>query len=349
MKKIFFFFSILISLNGICQSNLYYRGDTSHFLKGNNPNQLTGNHEVNIFNSTRTRTGAFLQNYNNGRTRFAYAVDSVWKIDDTLFIRRGDSTYEITIAAGVNNIYNTNGTLTGNRTLTLDDKLFTISRSSGGVSTSFLNWLDRIYSEYSYSDGTSFWKQTSNRMLWELDAPSSIGGGGSVIDFNHSLIKKPYALYRTESASFRQDIYLDSSGLYLKPYQGALKIDSLNQGVGTKALRYDPATQLVTVADTTEGGGGTWGSITGTLSDQTDLQAELNAKEASFSETAEEFTSSTSMSITLSNTPKSGKAEMYYLNGIVIKSSNISRTGTSVTLSGFTRESSDVITAKYSY
>lgn len=73
------------------------------------------------------------------------------------------------------------------------------------------------------------------------------------------------------------------------------------------------------------------------------------SKEAAFTETTQEFTGSTSMSITLSNTPKSGKAEMYYLNGIVIKASNISRTGTSVTLSGFTRESSDVITAKYSY
>lgn len=77
--------------------------------------------------------------------------------------------------------------------------------------------------------------------------------------------------------------------------------------------------------------------------------AKTTGIEGSFTETTQEFTSSTSMSITLSNTPKSGKAEMYYLNGIVIKSSNISRTGTSVTLSGFTRESSDTITAKYSY
>lgn len=96
-------------------------------------------------------------------------------------------------------------------------------------------------------------------------------------------------------------------------------------------------------------GVGAWGSITGTLSAQTDLQNALNGKETSFTETAEEFTGSTSMSITLSNTPKSGKAEMYFLNGVAINQSNISRTGTGVTLSGFTRWSSDVITAKYSY
>jgi hypothetical protein len=63
----------------------------------------------------------------------------------------------------------------------------------------------------------------------------------------------------------------------------------------------------------------------------------------------QEFTGSTSMSITLTGTPKTGTVETYYLNGVVIKASNISRTGASVTLSGFTRESSDVITAKYSY
>jgi hypothetical protein len=77
--------------------------------------------------------------------------------------------------------------------------------------------------------------------------------------------------------------------------------------------------------------------------------AKTTGIEGIFTETTQEFTGSTSLSITLSNTPKSGKAEMYYLNGVVIKQSNVSRTGTSVTLSGFTRETDDVITAKYSY
>jgi hypothetical protein len=80
------------------------------------------------------------------------------------------------------------------------------------------------------------------------------------------------------------------------------------------------------------------------------IQTQINTKEATFTETTEEFTGSTSSSITLSNTPKTGKAEMYYLNGIVIKTANISRTGASVTLTlPFARETTDVITAKYSY
>lgn len=111
---------------------------------------------------------------------------------------------------------------------------------------------------------------------------------------------------------------------------------------GNKALTSD-ANGLPTASTTTDT---ELGYLSGTTSS---VQTQINGKEATFTETTQEFTGSTSSSITLSNTPKSGKAEMYYLNGIVIKSSNISRTGTTVTLSGFTRESSDVITAKYSY
>ncbi len=62
----------------------------------------------------------------------------------------------------------------------------------------------------------------------------------------------------------------------------------------------------------------------------------------------EEFTSSTSLSITIAHTPITG-SDTYYLNGVLIQQSNVSRTGTGVTFTGFTRETSDTITAKYSY
>lgn len=46
-----------------------------------------------------------------------------------------------------------------------------------------------------------------------------------------------------------------------------------------KVLKWD-ATRSIWVTGTATGGGGTWGSITGTLSDQTDLQTALDAKQA---------------------------------------------------------------------
>jgi hypothetical protein len=79
------------------------------------------------------------------------------------------------------------------------------------------------------------------------------------------------------------------------------------------------------------------------------IEGQLDSKEAAFLSGSEEFTGSTSMSVTIANTPLSTKEESYYLNGLVIKAANISRVGTTVTFTGFVRESSDIITAKYAY
>lgn len=100
MKKIFFLVSILSSFIGFSQSGLYLRADSTFIMKGPSPYILSGNNELNLFNGTRTKNGAFLQNYNNGRTRFAYAVDSVWKDGDSLVIRRGDTTIKINVGSG---------------------------------------------------------------------------------------------------------------------------------------------------------------------------------------------------------------------------------------------------------
>jgi hypothetical protein len=51
------------------------------------------------------------------------------------------------------------------------------------------------------------------------------------------------------------------------------------------------------------GGGGTWGSITGTLSDQTDLQAALDAKQATLTPAALTKTDDTNVTLTLGGTP----------------------------------------------
>jgi len=75
----------------------------------------------------------------------------------------------------------------------------------------------------------------------------------------------------------------------------------------------------------------------------------VSAGASSFTETAEEFTGSTSSTVTVSNSPLTSKARMVYMNGVLYQSSNVSQTGAAFTLSGITRETSDVITVKYSY
>lgn len=65
-------------------------------------------------------------------------------------------------------------------------------------------------------------------------------------------------------------------------------------------------------------------------------------------EVKNEFTSSTSSSLTLTNTPKFPAAIQLFLNGVLLAASDYSISGTTITL-GFARESSDLITAKYAY
>lgn len=77
--------------------------------------------------------------------------------------------------------------------------------------------------------------------------------------------------------------------------------------------------------------------------------SDLGTIENAFTETIERFTGSTSSSLTTAHTPLSGKAEIVYINGIAFDPSNVTIVGTSVTISGITRETSDIITIKYSY
>lgn len=70
---------------------------------------------------------------------------------------------------------------------------------------------------------------------------------------------------------------------------------------------------------------------------------------AVFTETVERFTGSTSSSVTVAHTPLTTKARMVFFNGVEMDPSNVSITGTGFTLSGVTRESSDIVTVKYSY
>lgn len=113
-------------------------------------------------------------------------------------------------------------------------------------------------------------------------------GGGvdilSVFSSNNSSIlnlSDGFARLNSQNTSGPEsNVYVYPDSIALVPQGGKLLFKQILSGAGTKSLRYDPATNLVTYGDTaTDSGGAAWGSITGTLSSQTDLQSALDAKQ----------------------------------------------------------------------
>lgn len=91
MKKLLFIL-LLLPFLGISQTVGHFRYDTTKFYK------VGGSNEVIIENATKDITNGFLQNYAQGRTRFARALDSVWVDGDSLRFRYG--TLELAVKAG---------------------------------------------------------------------------------------------------------------------------------------------------------------------------------------------------------------------------------------------------------
>lgn len=97
MKRlVFLLLAIAGSLLARSQTVSATRYDTTIFAP---PAGRPGN-ELIIQNATKARIGAFLQNYSQGRTRFAYAVDSVWVASGSLYARRGDTTLVYALPSG---------------------------------------------------------------------------------------------------------------------------------------------------------------------------------------------------------------------------------------------------------
>lgn len=93
--KYLLIFLLLISGVSYGQTKYYIRADSTMLQK------VGGNNTLIIENSTKTLTNSFLRNYSNGRTDFAYAVDSIWKMNDSTFIvRRGDGNDTLLIPGG---------------------------------------------------------------------------------------------------------------------------------------------------------------------------------------------------------------------------------------------------------
>jgi hypothetical protein len=97
MKRIFLLILFIASFLLVdAQSILYYNADSVIIRKVNGSNELV------IRNATRGRTNGFLKNRGNGVTEFAYAVDSIYKLNDsTLVVRYGTALDTIDLQVGI--------------------------------------------------------------------------------------------------------------------------------------------------------------------------------------------------------------------------------------------------------
>jgi hypothetical protein len=442
--------------------------------------------ELILENATRTRTNAFLQNWGNGRTRFTYALDSVWATPGYLNFRRGTSTMPFAIRDGIDSVHVTNDSLyeykdgipifkglitgtVGTGKLNISDTASMLSPYLRKVDTTN-KWISRVNASITGALNVTSPITPPGGSLnftWQGTNAQYVRGDGSLATFSSSITSITNPLYAlashghlhtdiTDFTTAVRNLFSQGTGISYNASTGVIAWDGSGTGIsnlngltsGTQTLAIDttgssaswssvgtahtlrlparlfspsfdtstiyanlaskvPTSRTITIngitfdlsanrswtvstgsgtvnnsananriayynasgtavsplaaitanrALTSDGNGLPVASTTtdtqiGYLSTLTsNVQTQINAKEATFTETTQEFTGSTSTSITLTNTPKTGKAEMYYYNGVVMKVANISRTGTSVTLTlPFARETTDVITAKYSY
>jgi hypothetical protein len=88
MKKLLFIL-LLLPLFGLAQTTYHMRYDSVRIYKQG------GTGEFILENSTKGLTNGFLKNYGEGRTRFAYALDSVWIDGDSIRFRYGNTTIAV--------------------------------------------------------------------------------------------------------------------------------------------------------------------------------------------------------------------------------------------------------------
>lgn len=98
MKKLLLALLTLISISAYSQTTGYLRYDTVRVQR------TGGNSTLVIENATRTLTNGFLQNYSEGRTRFARALDSVWIDGDSIRFRYGTTTLAVLAPGGSQNL-----------------------------------------------------------------------------------------------------------------------------------------------------------------------------------------------------------------------------------------------------
>lgn len=145
MRLLIFF--LLLSIAGYGQTTYYIQADSTRLRK------IGANNELILENATRATTGV-LVNYGNGRTRFSKPRIN----GDTLFVGVDTIT-----GLGVANIYNSNGTITGNRTV-----------SGGGFD---LTWNNMGHVNFNGASGKTF-----NVSADDIYFQSSSAFGGAIVD-----------------------------------------------------------------------------------------------------------------------------------------------------------------------
>ena len=147
---------LLISTIAQGQSTYYIRADSVRLQK------VGGNTTLIVENATRTNTNGFLRNYSNGRTDFAYAIDTIWKINDSMFVfRRGDGNDTITIPGA------------GGSALTFTSPLV---NTAGTVAVGGLSGMGSGLQLIRVNAGATAWEYLSNLPVTNLNSGTSASG-----------------------------------------------------------------------------------------------------------------------------------------------------------------------------
>ena len=186
------------------------------------------------------------------------------------------STIKAGILAAVENIYNTDGTLTGSRAVNIDGNIMSFISNNAGEFEVILDNGSSEFSKYSQTLAQIFLQIQSsiptNQLTLDLNtintqlvindgvnyASLQVSGVGSALNFSDGITN-----YRVEA---------NENGVVINTSYTLPNTDGTNgqvmttDGAGVVSWQ-DSATTIIS-----------WGDIVGTLSDQTDLQAALDAK-----------------------------------------------------------------------
>lgn len=195
---------LLISGSVFGQSTYFIRADSVRLQK------VGGNTTLIIENGTRTKTGAYLRNYSNGRTDFNYAVDSGSVSGSNLILWRGGGTQNVTIGIPVGSIttkgFETASLSGGVLNIPKDQRVGTylemgktFTRSKPFVFGSVLLGLGNSYVSGAFSDGTPYMTQLGTFYGKTVYTGAAVLGG----DLN-TLVQTSYAFgtFGNDTATF---------------------------------------------------------------------------------------------------------------------------------------------------